>query len=100
MEGSKTLFRVGLALLKLNEDALLAARNEDEVHALLKEIPSTCFDSERLVKVAYKDFGSSLFNSSIVGKLKLFREKELKKYQENLKADDFRSLGGTTKCTL
>ena len=99
LEGSKTLFRVGLALLKINEEALLATRNEEEAHTLLKEIPSLCFDSERLLKVAFKDLGSSLFNSSISGKLKLFREKQLKHYLESSKAADFRFLDGKTKCT-
>ena len=50
-EGNKILFRVGLAMLKVNEKILLEAQEDNIIYGLLKEIPAQTFDSDTLLSV-------------------------------------------------
>jgi hypothetical protein len=124
VEGSKVLFLVSLALLKTNEEALLAATDYESVHRLLKELPAQCFDDDRFMKVAwitvirrssereivfffffpdctlqvaFKELGS-VFKSSFSEQIASLREKHHRIIEQQIKRDDFRVLGKQTNC--
>jgi len=53
-DGSKMLFRVALALFRLNEKILLNAKDTAELLLLCKQLPSTIEDAETLLNCAYE----------------------------------------------
>jgi len=56
-EGYHVLFQISLALLKIHEDELLAARDEGAAFMLLREIPKRAFDVEKILKVRFGVLG-------------------------------------------
>jgi len=52
-EGSLILFQVGLAVLKLNYDAIL---NEDDSEKIVEMVKKRHYDSEQLMAVTFRDF--------------------------------------------
>ncbi len=50
-EGSMMLLRVGLAIFKLKERAILATKDFEECWVLLKNISRTIYDADALLKV-------------------------------------------------
>ena len=57
-EGSKVLFRVALALFKLNGPALIAAEEFDTAFRVLKRMPIKQLDADELLECAFNDIGS------------------------------------------
>lgn len=51
-EGSKILFRVGLALLKSNEPTIMQTTDSGTMFNLLRNIPQTAFDADNLLNVS------------------------------------------------
>ncbi len=91
LEGNMILFRVGLALLKLNEESILATKTMEECHELLKDICASCHDGDKLMKVAFKELGS-LLTTSIADRIRVIRERHLRHLNEQIKRDDLRFL--------
>lgn len=58
LEGPKILFRVGLALFKMNEPALLGTKLSGQVGRCLKWRIARCYDADALLKVAFSGIGS------------------------------------------
>jgi len=52
-EGSSVLFQVGLAVIKLNHDAILA---ENDSEAIVDKLKKRQYDSEELIQVTFRDF--------------------------------------------
>lgn len=52
-EGTKIIFQVILALLKMNEKAILKTKNESEMMMLLNRIPELAFDEHGLIKTVF-----------------------------------------------
>ncbi|GBG63586.1 hypothetical protein CBR_g38652 [Chara braunii] len=57
-EGAKVLFRVALAIFKLNEPQIMKLMNVGDVVSLLQEFTSRAFDADALLKVAFDQIGS------------------------------------------
>lgn len=63
-EGSVALFQITLAMLKLNEAALLKAESSSEIFTVLSEIPSTICDIDVLVEMTIR-IGSSVSTNHV-----------------------------------
>eukprot|EP00164_Ancoracysta_twista_P005342 GFYU01007305.1.p1 GENE.GFYU01007305.1~~GFYU01007305.1.p1 ORF type:complete len:424 (-),score=137.17 GFYU01007305.1:143-1414(-) len=89
-EGSKILFRVGLAIMKLNEKALLATEDIGEVIQLLKSLPRSVVDCEALMKMAFNDMQWGSFPMSKIEELRAKHgrdvDAEFNAYQEKREA--------------
>ena len=57
-EGTKILFRVGLALLKMHEPSLLATDNPGDLLRVARRAASEEFDRDELMRVAFDGVGS------------------------------------------
>ena len=55
-EGSKVLFKVALALFRLNEQSLLASRDQGDLFMRLKELGKGIVDGDELLAAAYSGF--------------------------------------------
>ena len=56
LDGFQVIFKVAMALLKLNEEELLSTQDEAEIFMLLKDIPRRVFDGKTLCEVATTKF--------------------------------------------
>ena len=54
LEGQKIIFRVGIAFLRLHQEALLAANNLKEFNNVLEEAKKNCLDQDLLMETAFK----------------------------------------------
>ncbi len=63
-EGSVTIFQITLAMLKLNEAAILSADNSSEIFTILSEIPSTIYDIDVLIEMSIR-IASSVTKSQV-----------------------------------
>ena len=54
LEGQKILFRVSLAILKVNEHRILSISDQVSVLSFLKEVARHTFDVDELFHVCYK----------------------------------------------
>ncbi|KAH9323591.1 hypothetical protein KI387_018230, partial [Taxus chinensis] len=61
-EGTNVLFRVALAIFKINEDQLLAAEQVGDVISILRHSAHHAFDPDALLKVAFEKIGSMTTN--------------------------------------
>ncbi|KAL6046156.1 GTPase activating protein (GAP), variant 2 [Balamuthia mandrillaris] len=58
-EGCTVLQRIGLAILKMHQNQLLATKTAEEATALLSELPRYLYDADSLIKLAFSsDLGS------------------------------------------
>jgi len=57
-EGSKILFRVGLALLKLHESTILNTTDLGVIFTLLRDIPQKGFNCDEIIDCAFNHIGS------------------------------------------
>lgn len=62
-EGANVLFRVALAIFKINEDQLLAANHVGDIIRILRHTTHHAFDPDALLKVAFEKIGSMTTNS-------------------------------------
>ena len=53
-EGSVAIFQITLAMLKINEAAILAADNSSQIFTTLSEIPSNIFDVDVLIEMSIR----------------------------------------------
>ncbi|GAM22982.1 hypothetical protein SAMD00019534_061570 [Acytostelium subglobosum LB1] len=56
-EGSKVLFRIGIALFKVNEEKLLSCKEYNTLYNLVKKIPSIMYDADVLIDYAFRRCG-------------------------------------------
>ncbi|KAL3697641.1 hypothetical protein R1sor_011717 [Riccia sorocarpa] len=77
-EGVKVLFRVALAVFKLNEDALLAAKHAGQAIKILQDSMSHLYDPDVLLKIAFDKVGQLSVNTI---------NKQSRKEQPQLMAD-------------
>ncbi|KAI9164417.1 hypothetical protein H9P43_008268 [Blastocladiella emersonii ATCC 22665] len=57
-EGSKILYRIAIAVLKLIEDEVLKLKDEMEVVQFIQNAPKRMIDVDKLMKTAFQRFGS------------------------------------------
>jgi len=62
-EGANILFRVALAIFKINEDQLLTANHVGDIIRILHHTTHHAFDPDALLKVAFEKIGSMTTNS-------------------------------------
>jgi hypothetical protein len=62
-EGVKVIFRVALAIFKLNEDALLNTKHTGQVMKVLQLSTEHLFDPDVLLKVAFDKVGAMSMNT-------------------------------------
>lgn len=53
-EGSVAIFQITLAMLKMNESAILQANSSSEIFTILSEIPSTIYDIDLLIEMSIR----------------------------------------------
>ncbi len=53
-EGSVAIFQITLAMLKLNETAILSADNSSEIFTVLSELPSKIYDIDVLIEMSIR----------------------------------------------
>eukprot|EP01103_Thecamoeba_quadrilineata_P011501 TRINITY_DN2762_c0_g1_i2.p1 TRINITY_DN2762_c0_g1~~TRINITY_DN2762_c0_g1_i2.p1 ORF type:complete len:770 (+),score=117.65 TRINITY_DN2762_c0_g1_i2:2-2311(+) len=95
IEGSSVLIRVALALFKINEPEILECTDFDELFQILKKMPSRTFNCDKLMKVAFKEFGYLP-----AAKLRSLRQKHYKIIEENSTSKTLEELTKTTDFTL
>lgn len=52
-EGSVVLFRVGLALFKINEKNILKEKNFESLYMFLRQLATSVEDTAKLIEVCY-----------------------------------------------
>ena len=55
-EGTKVLFRIAIALLKMHERELLAVKDTGDLHILLNSIGRRVVDPDVIIACAYKSY--------------------------------------------
>ena len=66
-EGSKVLFRIGIALIKMNEREILSVKDSGDLIVLLNRIGGDIIDADSLISFAYKSFNQSKARSPMFG---------------------------------
>ncbi|EGG18758.1 hypothetical protein DFA_02497 [Cavenderia fasciculata] len=61
-EGSKVLFRIAIALFKMNEEKLLTCLDYNTLYNLIRKIPSHAYDADTLIDVSFNKLGSFPMN--------------------------------------
>lgn len=69
-EGSKVLFRIGIALLKANQNNILNAKDSSELFLILRNIGTNIVDADSLIALAYKSHINPTSKSNSKTKLK------------------------------
>jgi len=95
LEGVKVLFKVGLALLKLNETAIMNCMCFEDCYELLKTIPPRCFNSDSLMKCAFKEMAYSLIPIS-TAKIKQMRTSHFKLIEQKNKTSVYNEIFKST----
>jgi hypothetical protein len=85
-EGTKVLFRVGLALLKMNEPLLLVADNPGDLLRVARNAAADEFDRDELMRVAFDGLGSLPME-----KIKGFRDTNQRKVDKEMAAREMRA---------
>lgn len=62
-EGSKVLFRIGIAMLRMREKEILAVRDAGELVVFLNNIGKDIVDADALISCAYKAFNPAFKTS-------------------------------------
>jgi len=58
-EGNKILFRIGLALMKINQTKIIETEDDGiSLFQVIKELPESAYDHKTLIKVACSGIGS------------------------------------------
>ncbi|XP_076323864.1 growth hormone-regulated TBC protein 1-A-like isoform X2 [Tachypleus tridentatus] len=85
-EGSKILFRVGVTLIKKNEEKILAAKNFPDIISVLKSITGDPLvtDCHLLMQAIFKEPGS--FPRSLISRLRAQCRVKVQKQKEELKS--------------
>ena len=55
-EGVKVIFRIAMALFKLNEEKIISAKDGGELFMIMRDLGQTVIDADLLISTAYKDF--------------------------------------------
>lgn len=66
-EGSKVLFRIGIALIKMHEKEILSVKDSGDLIVLLNRIGFDIVDADILISFAYKSFNQNKARSPIFG---------------------------------
>ena len=53
-EGSTTIFQITLAMLKLSEEAIVAAQSSSQIFSILSDIPSEVYDIDLLIETSIR----------------------------------------------
>jgi hypothetical protein len=85
-EGTKVLFRVGLALLKVNEPLLLVADNPGDLLRIARNAAADEFDRDELMRVAFDGLGSLSME-----KIQRFRDTNQRKVDKEMAAREMRA---------
>ncbi|GBG63592.1 hypothetical protein CBR_g38658 [Chara braunii] len=96
-EGAKVLFRVALAIFKLNEPQIMKLMNVGDVVSLLQEFTSRAFDADALLKVAFDQIGS-LPMSSIRRKRRYQQPAVITELEERLEKCRVHPLNAIASC--
>ncbi|CAG8492126.1 5802_t:CDS:2 [Cetraspora pellucida] len=80
-EGNKILFRVALAILRLNEEKILAVDDPMEVFQVVQNMPKKLIDCHKLIDVCFRrrDCISEISQKDIDRRRELFRERRKKR---------------------
>jgi hypothetical protein len=93
MEGSRVLHQVGLGLIKLNEQAILACQSLEDCFILMKFLPSRTVDADKLIKVSLKEI-----QIQPKAKLRSLKLSHCKQFEEIKRQNVFAELKQSTEC--